>query len=390
MSKRINGEGSIFKRKDGRWCAAYYDKSEQPKRHFVYGKSQKEVSEKLKQIMLDCEIRSGKEYLLKDWILEYLTLYKKNELKESTYGTYMMLYRKHLENSDLGKTYLTRLKAADLQRFYNAKVDAGYSSKTIRHMEVIINSALKQAQKEKVIMENPNEFTTLPKRKAYKAEVLTADEVKLLVEKSKHEEIYPIVITAIFTGMRKGEIMGLTWKDSIDFENGRIHVMQSMCRVMQEPDENGVTRATYQLLEPKNATSNRFIPMTDVVREALIMQKKWQEKQRELYGELYEENDLVFTKPNGHHISPRDIMDKFHAYLQKYGVTDCRFHDLRHCFASLLLTTGVGMKVTSELLGHSTISTSMNIYAHVYDETKSKALNVLDAMVGSSEKKEEE
>lgn len=180
--------------------------------------------------------------------------------------------------------------------------------------------------------------------------------------------------------------MGLTWDKSIDLLEQRIHVTQSMCRIMEEPDENGVTRARYELLEPKTEKSIRYIPMLPIVKEALEIQKDRQEKNKKKYGELYYESNLVFTETDGNCIKPRNLMEKFHKYLKKYGVTDCRFHDLRHCFASLLLVSGVGMKVTSELLGHSTISTSMNIYTHVYEETKSNALNKLfDVIEGKNE-----
>lgn len=386
MSKRINGEGTIYKRKDGRWCGAYYDQMEPPRRHYVYGKSQKEVSIKLKQMQELGALENRKEFLFKDWIMEYMQNYKRNELKESTYGTYMMLYRKHIEKSDLGQILLSKIKASDLQKFYNGKISDGYSSKTVRHMEVIINSSLKQAVMERRILENPNDYTVLPKRKQYQGNVLNAEEVRTLVEKSKDDDLYPIVITAIFTGMRRGELMGLTWDKSIDLLEQRIHVTQSMCRIMEEPDENGVTRARYELLEPKTEKSIRYIPMLPIVKEALEIQKDRQEKNKKKYGELYYESNLVFTETDGNCIKPRNLMEKFHKYLKKYGVTDCRFHDLRHCFASLLLVSGVGMKVTSELLGHSTISTSMNIYTHVYEETKSNALNKLfDVIEGKNE-----
>lgn len=194
------------------------------------------------------------------------------------------------------------------------------------------------------------------------------------------------MITALFTGMRKGELMGLTWKDSLDFDNMRIHVVGSLCRVVHEPDELGKSHATYEILEPKSAKSIRFIPMLDIVKEVLAIQRRRQDADKEKYRDIYSDNDLVFARYDGRHLNQRDFMDKYHQFLKKYGVTDCRFHDLRHCFASLLLASGTGMKVTSELLGHSTISTSMNIYSHVYDETKSTALENLNNTIVKKEK----
>lgn len=379
MSRRANGEGSIYKRQDGRWCASYYD--ENYKRHYIYGTTKKEVRKKLQERQLEETIESKKDYLLKDWIKEYLVNYKKNEVKATTYGSYTMLYRKHIENDKLGSILISQLRANDLQKYYNAKIAEGYNAKTVRHIEVIINCALQQAFREKLITENPNLYTVLPKRKTYKANVLTPEEVKKLVNEAKEEAIYPIVITALFTGLRKGELMGLTWNESIDFEKNRIHVVKSLCRISHEPDASGHGYNSYELMEPKSEKSVRYIPMLDIVREVLLQQKEKQDREKEQYKDIYIDRGLVFAKPDGTILNQRAFMNEYHAMLKKYGVTDCRFHDLRHCFASLLLTSGTGMKVTSELLGHSTISTSMNIYSHVYDETKVAALEKLNNLI---------
>lgn len=379
MSRRINGEGTIFKRKDGRWCAAYYDNNE--KRHYVYGRTQKEVSEKLYKKREDDLLEQHDDYLLKDWIEMYLVNYKKNEIKITTFGTYMMMYQKHICESDIGSILLSKLKPNDLQKFYNKKIEEGYSSKTVRHIEVIINCALKQAVNEKMITENPNDFTILPKRKAYQACFLTADEVRIIVENAKEEEIYPIVMIALFTGMRKGEIMGLTWKNSIDFENNMIHVVGSLCRIVHNDNQGGKTYATYEILEPKTQKSIRNIPMNDLVKNVLIEQKGRQDREKAKYKDIYVDNDLVFARSDGRYLNQRKFMNKYHDFLKRYGIRDCRFHDLRHSFASLLLESGTDMKVTSELLGHSTISTSMDIYSHVYEGAKIRALGDLKNII---------
>lgn len=379
-SRRSNGEGSVYRRQDGRWAAAYFD--ENMKRKYVYGKTQKEARQKLQEKMLETSFEKQEEYYLKDWIKIYLEEYKKNEVKATTYGFYMQLLRTYIESSKLGSILLSRLKTKDLQNFYNEKIKEGYNSKSVRHMCVIINGALEQAVREKLIKENPNKYTVLPKRKTYIPDVLTPDEVKKLVIEAKQDKMYPLVITAIFTGMRKGEIMGLTW-DCVDFVENRIHIVKSLCRVYHEPDENGIVHAIYELMEPKSAKSVSYIPMLDIVREVLLEQKKKQAQEKEEYDDIYTDSNFVFTRPDGRYVEQRSFMDNYHKFLKKYGVTDCRFHDLRHCFASLLLTSGTGMKVTSELLGHSEISTSMNIYSHVYDETKQEALTKLNDMLNS-------
>lgn len=378
MSKRSNGEGTIFKRKDGRWCGAYFDK--EYKRHYIYGKTRAEVREKLKNGQLNEKLESRKKYVFQEWVKEYLEDYKKNEIKITTYGAYMELYRKHINGSELGKKLLSQITVHDLQAYYNFKIKSGYSSKTVMHIQVIINSALEQAVREKMIMENPNRYTILPKKNSYEAKVLTVDEIKYLLENAKEDDLYPIVILAIFTGMRKGEIMGLHWSD-VDFENGAIHVTGSLCRVIEEPDEKGKRKTRYEIMEPKTKKSIRYIPMTEVAREALMLQRERQNEFKARNKDIYVELDLVFTEEDGTYIKQRPFMDRFHDFLKRYGVTDCRFHDLRHSFATMMLEMGtVSTKTMQEVLGHSSITTTLDIYSHVSQTMKKAALNEMDAL----------
>lgn len=182
--KRSNGEGTIYKRKDGRWCGAYYDDLPVPKRHFVYGRTQTEVKKKLKVCRESSTLQNNQQnvsYVLENWILYYLENFKKNELKETTFGTYMETFDKHIRNSSIGKTKLGQLTAKQLQEFYNGKMEDGYSAKTVRHMNVIINSALECAYKMQYIDNNVNKLVILPKRQPYIANILSPQEVARIV-----------------------------------------------------------------------------------------------------------------------------------------------------------------------------------------------------------------
>lgn len=374
MSKRSNGEGTIYKRKDGRWCGAYYD--DQYNRRYVYGKSQTEVKKKLKEKQESGTIKS-KPYTLESWVLEFLEKYKSNELKITTYNSYMLLYRKHILNSRLGSMKLDSVKATNLQQFYNDKIKEGYSSKTVRSMEVIINSALDKAFKLRILAENPNIFTSIPKKIKYEAKVLTLEEVNRIFKEARDEVLYPIVITTLYTGLRKGEIMALKW-DDVNFSERKIYVRNSLCRVVNEtPDENGCRCATYQILEPKTKKSIRTIPMLDEVYEVLMEQKRRQDIDKGKNKDIYNDQGFVFANPVGNYLAQRPFMNHYHAFLRKYSITDVRFHDLRHTFASLLIESDVSMKIVQELLGHSNISTSMDIYTHVSDKKKEQAISQL-------------
>ena len=375
MGKRSNGEGTIFKRKDGRWCAAYYD--EKYKRHYVYGKTQSEAKKKLKIKQDETSVKSSQFLSMQEWVQEFLDKYKRNELKVTTYGSYMYIYRNFIKDSDLGKMPLEQISTEILQKYYNEKIKEGYSSKTVREIGTIINSALSMAIKMKMISENPNLYTSIPKKIKYEAKVLCREEVDRIVDEAREEELYPIIVVTVYTGMRKGEVMALKW-ENVDFEERKIYIKNSLCRVEDEqPDEKGRRHSRYEILEPKTKKSIRTIPMLDEVYDALMIQKHRQMKDKEQYKEIYTDYGFVFADQMGNYLPQRPFMKKYHKFLCKYHITDIRFHDLRHTCATLLIEADVSMKVVQELLGHSTITTSMDIYTHVSDKKKELALDSL-------------
>lgn len=385
--KRSNGEGTIFKRKDGRWCGAYYDESPTPKRHFVYGKTQAEVKKKLKE-RNDLVEQARKEMEvpqhLGGWIRYYLVNYKKNEIKETTYSTYWRYYRKHIKDSAIAGILLEKLTANDLQRFYNAKLAEGFNVKTVKHIQVIVNAALAQAEKMHIIRDNVNRLTTLPKKKTYHASVLSVDEIKIILQETKEEELYPIIAVVLFTGLRKGEAMALKWKN-VDFVRKELHVEGSLCLIETDLEKDDMEKQhgkyVYKILEPKTEKSKRIIPMNDIVIEALQIQKDRQEKLKKKYKAVYRENDLVFARYDGWYLGQKNFMLDYHKFLEKYHIHSIRFHDLRHSFASLLLNAGESPKVIQDLLGHSTITTTMDIYAHVSKEAKVKTIQTFDEIL---------
>lgn len=385
MSRRSNGEGSIFKRGDGRWTGAYYDS--EFKRHYVYGKTQKEVRKKLKEKQAKVALKTN-SYTLQDWIIEYLEKYKKNELKITTYTSYLGFYRKHILNSDIGKMKLDNLKAADLQEYYNEKLIEGYNSKTVRAIGIIINSALEKAYFLRMIQENPNRFTSLPKKKKYEARALTMEEVNTIVKNARDEKLYPIFVTAVYTGMRKGEIMALKW-ENVDLENRKIYVRGSLCRVTSEkPDTDGKFASHYEILEPKTAKSIRMIPMLDQVYEALVEQKRRQAQDIAENQEMYINQGFVFADEIGQHLQQRDFMKDYHKLLKKYGVPDVRFHDLRHTFATMLVQSDVSMPMVQQILGHSNIATSIDIYTHISEQKQEQVIGQLQKRINNEKQLE--
>ena len=332
VMKRSNGEGTIFKRNDGRWCAAFYDEAPCPRRHFVYGSTQAEVKKKLKEkkeALKKGEQKKKEVYTLEYWVLYYLENYKKNEVKPTTFSTYMDQFNKHIKGEEIGKIKLERLTSEILQRFYNAKNAAGYNAKTIKHIYILINSSLKKAVQLKIIPENVNTATVLPKAQEFKAKTLSAEDVSKIISSARGEELYPIIILTIYTGMRKGEVMALKW-ENINWEDKELYVEGSLCSVPNETNQDGKNRYEYKVLSPKTEKSRRTIPLMDIAIEALTIQKERQEKIKQKYRLIYDDKDFVFARCDGRCLEQGGFMRKYHAFLEKYGLPSIRFHDLRH------------------------------------------------------------
>lgn len=430
-------ENRIYKRKDGRWCVAYFDTGENPKRHYIYGKTKGEVKTKLAKLeetatevvsadlpkkiqkrkaaennsyketmqktsketgiksvqepaaeQLDHSLNALAEnqdsirnnesakWTLQSWLVYFLKNYKQNEIKETTFDSYMGIYRAHILNTDLGRCKLSELKSDNLQMVYNEMTKEGYNAKTVRHVFILINMALKKAVKLRYIDENANDFVTLPKKKRFEGKALTAEEARTIFDKAKEEKLYPIVALTLCTGMRKGEVMALKW-ENINFRDRELHVEGNLCRV-RESNAGGRSKYVDKVLEPKSAKSIRTIPLTEKAVEALLIQKQRQNEIKEKYKVVYDDQDFVFTEVDGNLLRQKGFMEEYHAFLKKYGISDIRFHDLRHTFATLLFEEGESAKVIQELLGHSTITITMDIYTHVSKKGKKNAISKLD------------
>lgn len=382
--KRSNGEGTIFKRNDGRWCAAFYDNAPCPRRHFVYGSTQAEVKKKLKEKKEALEKGGQKkeeEYTLESWVLYYLENYKKNEVKPTTFSTYMDQYNKHIKGEEIGKIKLSRLTSEMLQRLYNSKNSVGYNAKTIKHMYVLINSSLKKAVQLKIVTENVNDVTVIPRPREFQAKTLSAEDISKIVNHAKEEELYPIIILTLYTGMRKGEVMALKW-ENVNWEDRELYIEGSLCSVPKENARDGKSKYEYKVLSPKTEKSRRAVPLMGMAYEALEIQKQRQDKIRQKYQLIYEDEGFVFARYDGRCLEQGGFMRKYHEFLRKYGLPSIRFHDLRHTFASLLLEAGESPKVIQELLGHSTITTTMDVYAHVTKKGKARAVERLEEIIG--------
>lgn len=306
---------------------------------------------------------------------EYLDFWLKNSCKDklsiSTYEEYEIKINKHIKPC-LGNIKLDKLKPLLIQNFYTLKLESGLSERTIISFHKIIHRSLEQALKWQLITINVSNGVEKPKVKKNETEVLNEKEIKKLIDISKKTNLFIPIILGTYTGMRRGEILGLTW-ENVDLKQGYVKVVKTLSST-----KNGI-----EFTQPKTETSNRTIAISKTVVEILKQNKVNQLKNKIRLGNLYNDNNLVCCKEDGNFINPKNFSRDFHKLITNNNLKNVRFHDLRHTHASLLVKLGVHPKEISTRLGHSDISITMNLYSHIYEETDKQTANIFDKLINS-------
>ena len=357
--KRANGEGNLRKREDGKgWEARYYDPD--GKRHSVYGKTQAEVRKKLAAALAELESKSvlaEPEITVAGWLSTWEHDFLGN-VKPGTADNYAALLRLHIIPS-LGKLKLTELKTPAIQRLYNSKLEQGLSPKSIKNLHGCLHKALDTAVKVGYLVKNPSSACILPRVVQPEIKPLdTPDLTKLLNALHGHE--YETLITVdIFTGLRSGELIGLTW-DCVDFENGLIRVVKQLLL----PRKKGEVFRYGTLKNDKTRT----IAPAPFIMDMLKKHKAEQKMQRLRMGPAWEDEgfpDLVFTYPNGHHLTQWNVCRALQKVLKDNGMDPHRFHDLRHTFVVNSFRAGDDAKTVQQNVGHYSAAFTLDRYAHV-------------------------
>lgn len=372
--------GHIKQRTKGSWSISIYlgkDKKTNKKKYKWYTvkgdkkDAEKFLTEKLRELdtgtFIDSKDINVRQYL--DFWYEQHCL---NNLSPTTYES----YRRNLDNyilEELGHIRLEDLKPMHLQFFYTKCSKKGLSNKTILYFHRIIHCALNQAMKWQFIIRNVADCVDTPKPEKYKPLVLNNKEITQLIKAISNTDIYIPVIIGIYTGMRRGEILGLTWKN-IDLEQGTLKVVQALY-----PTANGLIFSS-----PKTENSIRKISMPLTLINILKDYKVKQETIKNRLGNNYNDVDLVCALANGNPIHPTTLNHKFRDLLKENNLPLIRFHDLRHTHASLLLKEHVEPKVISERLGHSNIKITLDIYSHIYEETNMEVADTFDRLLKTS------
>src|SRR5919112_295585 len=372
MGRRGNGEGTIGRRKDGRWEGRYYVPTEDgPKRKVIYGKTRAEVSEKLTKALSDRA--NGIVYDNENITVgEYLDVWLKRSVygsvRQSTYDRDTNLVNNHIKPV-LGSLKLKKLNSAHVQNFYRDRLDAGLSASTVRKMHDILRRGLAQAVTWHLVPRNAADVVKPPRPVAKEMIALSADETRRLLDAAAEDRLEALYVLAVHTGMREGELLGLTWED-VDLERGTLRLSHALVR-------EGGKMALGDLKTPK---SRRSVRLTQAAAEALRSHLERQLEEMERLGSLYQPGGLVFATESGTLINPSNLRNRsFKPLLKRAGLPDICFHDLRHTCATLLLSQGTHPKLVQELLGHATIAMTLDTYSHFLPSMGDQTVKAMEA-----------
>ena len=356
--KRSRGEGSVFwDSSKERWCAEITLPN--GKRKKKRAKTKKAVQDWLFDIRK--QIKDNLPFLENEdtvglYFRRYMDQVAIHSVKPSTFKSYNHWVSKHVI-PEIGHIKLKELKPGHLQSLYAQKLSEGLSKRSVQYIHALIRKIMNQAVKANLIARNPTNAVEAPKPERKEPKTLTIDEARRLFESVETPRWRTIYIIAVMMGLRKSEILGLRWQD-VNFENKTL----SINNIIYEIDGN-VYEGT-----PKTQKSRRTVLMPDFVCETLQTYKKLANTKE----------GLVFQTESGRAVSPRNLSRHFYIALDKADLPRIRFHDLRHTAATILLSQNVHPKVVQEMLGHSSITLTLDTYSHVIQGIQKEAANKMD------------
>jgi integrase len=370
------------------------------KRLPVYGKTQQECRDKLIETLQSIKTQTFVEphkITVESWLDTWLKEYKKDNIRPTTYSSYEYIIRVHIK-PNLGKAYLKEIKPEQIQKFYNERKASGLSSRTVRYIHTVLHEALRQAVRNNLIVRNVSEATTLPKQEKKEMRVLTVKEQNEFMKVLSSDKKGIIFKLDLATGLRKGELLALRWAD-VDLKNGVIMVKQALSRTKVNFDKDSKENKTAIIIQkPKTKKGERSVPLFSSIASDLKAHKTAEKDKFKDLGwddikiKQHFKDGLVFTNELGGHIEPRNLSRKFYSLVKASGIPKANLHALRHSLATRLLEAGVSPKVVQEILGHSTITLTLDTYSHVMPELKKDAIDKLSGLFDSkpTEKQQKE
>ena len=381
--RRANGEGSIRKRKDGRWEGRYTagrdPVTEKPICKNVLGKTQAEVKEKLKKAIADSkqlDMSRSRSYTVEGWIRLWYEVYVEPRLREKTKEYYLNYIDNHIVPR-IGKISLGKLTTIQIQKFYNdlqkngrvqryAHIELknkGLSTRVVRGIHTLLNNCLEQAVAERLILANPAKGCKLPKLEKKEMKILPQEKIGPYLMEADKRGLLAAYYLELTTGLRRGELLALLWSD-LDVENRTISVTKQVNRVKGE----------LVVSQPKTQNSVRTLAIPQQAVDLLVEEHK-----------KHPSNPYMFPSPKtGTMFDPDSFRHTHDKILKAIGADHIRFHDLRHTFATLSLKNGVDVKTLSGALGHYSAGFTLSTYTHATAEMKRDAADTIGNVISQT------
>jgi len=367
MAKRGNGEGSIYQRRsDGRWVGSI--SLGNGKRKPIYGKTRQDVAKKLTtalKVRQDGLPIVGERQTVSSFLSTWLDTVE-SAVRVRTFEAYDLNVRRVLPY--VGHIRLARLGPEHVQSCYNELLKLGLSRRSVEQAHAVIHAALRQAMKWGLIHRNPTDAVNVPRPVRKEMKVLTTEQVKHLFEATSEDREHALWVVLVTTGLRIGEALGLKW-DDIDLEAGQLAVRRALQR------QRG---GKIEFVEPKTAKSRRVVHLRPGTITALSDHRRCQLEDRLALGSAWHDRDLVFCREDGRVYDPASMTRRLRKALARAGLPRVRVHDLRHTCATHLLTKGEHPRVVQDLLGHSTVSLTLDTYSHVSPALHRQATQHMD------------
>lgn len=346
------------------------------KRRTVYGKTRAEVAKKLAKALSQREdglVFDAGNLKVKEYLERWLQDSVEGNVRSRTLSNYQMQVRRHIVPA-LGSVKLKALSPAHVQGLYRQKLDSGLAPSSVRYIHAVLHRALKQALRWGLVPRNVSEAVDLPKLVNEEVDALLPEEARAFLEAARGDRFEALYVVAVTTGMRRGELLGLRWSDVTLDGTATLRVARQLQRMR---DGSGL-----KFVPPKSGKGRTIrLPLRTV--EALKAHRARQAEEKLKAGSLYQDGGLVFATEVGTPLEPSNIDRRsFKPLLQKAGLPDMRFHDLRHTCATVLLTEGVNPKFVQELLGHADVGLTLGTYSHFLPSMGDQTAAAMESALG--------
>lgn len=360
------------------------DSDGKPNRKEFYGKSKKEAEDKRDEYKNGIKSGLDLDYknvymgeLMHSWLFEIVRI----NVKVTSFARYEGIYRNHIKNSEIYGLKISELQSIQLQRYYNKLFDSGSSSASISSINKFLKSFFNYAVDEGYLIKNPcsGKRIVIPGLKGIKEteiEVFTNEEISLLKKVLDGNRLKCLILMALGTGLREGELLALKWSD-LSPEYTDVTVNKTIKRI-KKFEADGTSKNIIIVQPPKSQTSNRVVPIPSTLVPVIKNHELQQKIEKVKVGPSYIDEGFVFATETGGSLDPRNLFQSYKRLLIKAQISHHKFHSLRHTYATKLFERGVPLKTVSMLLGHSNVSITANIYTHVMPKEKITAVETLN------------